>query len=117
DVSSPEGCPMYTARSLAPRALIAGLCLFLNVLPVSAQSSSWSAGNGNWSTAANWQGGVVANGANNTATFDTAVGFTPVFVTLDTSRTIGNLVFDNPNNVGWTIGGTTTLTLSNTTQP
>ena len=41
-----------------------------------------------------------------------------IFVNLDTARTIGALVFDNPTNTfNWAITGTNTLTLSNTTGP
>src|SRR5262245_51236875 len=108
---------MRHAQSSLVRSIAAAVLVLLTNLPAAAQSSSWFAGDGTWSTPANWQGGVVANGANNTASFVDAVGFTPVTVTLDTNRTIGALVFDNANNVGWTIGGTTTLTLSNTAQP
>ncbi len=42
----------------------------------------------------------------------------PVSVTLDTNRTIGGLVFDNPTNTfGWSIIGSTTLSLSNSGEP
>jgi fibronectin-binding autotransporter adhesin len=88
---------------------------------VPAQSGTWSqaaAGTYNWGTAANWQGGTVANGANNTANFTTPGLTGPITVTLDTDRTIGSLVFDNPTNTfGWTVGGANTLTLSNVTTP
>jgi hypothetical protein len=46
---------------------------------------------GNWGTASNWQGGVVADGAGNDADFDGLNITTDVTVTLDTSRTIGEL--------------------------
>src|SRR5688572_28221987 len=108
---------MLSARSLTLRSILSGLCILLSAPQVRAQSGSWNAGNGTWSNPANWLNNVIANGANNTATFDVAAGFTPTFVSLDSNRTIGNLVFDNPNNVGWTIGGTTTLTLSSTPTP
>jgi autotransporter-associated beta strand protein len=91
--------------------------------PVSAQSGTWSqatAGTYTWSTTGNWTGGTVANGANNTASFNTASLTGPITVTLDTSRTIGGVLFDNPTNTfGWTLGssGTSVLTLSNTTAP
>ncbi|MFO0809977.1 MAG: autotransporter-associated beta strand repeat-containing protein [Gemmataceae bacterium] len=84
-----------------------------------AQSGSWSnTASGSWGTTTNWTGGIIANGANNTATFATANLTTPVTVTLDINRTIGNLLFDNTtNNFGWTLRGSPTLTLSNTTTP
>ncbi len=45
-----------------------------------------------WSDSTNWLNGVVANGAGNTATFETEFGST-VEVDLDSPRTIGNLTF------------------------
>jgi autotransporter-associated beta strand protein len=88
----------------------------------SAQNGSWSqAGSGsvwNWGDTANWTGGVVADGANNSAVFATAGLNTSVLINLDTPRTIGSLVFDNPtNSFGWTIQGGNTLTLSNSVAP
>src|SRR5437660_29829 len=82
-----------------------------------AQSGSWirnTAGTYNWGDAANWQGGVVADGANNTATFATANLAGSQVVNLDSPRTIGALIFDNPTNgFGWTLSGVNPLTLSN----
>ena len=46
----------------------------------------------------NWQSGIVADGANNTADFTTAGLTGPMTINLDTPRTIGSLVFDNPTN-------------------
>jgi autotransporter-associated beta strand protein len=86
-----------------------------------AQSGSWitsTTGTYHWGDAGNWQSGTVADGANNTATFATAGLTGSVTVKLDTVRTIGSLVFDNPSNAyGWTIQGFTTLTLSNSAGP
>jgi fibronectin-binding autotransporter adhesin len=100
--------------------ILAAALVAAGALPsiASAQSSSWTqAGTGfvwNWSTPGNWNGGIVADGANNTATFATTGLTTGVLINLDTPRTIGNLVFDNPTNAfGWTIQGTNALTLSN----
>ena len=55
-------------------------------------TGTWASNvSGNWSTAANWQSGIVADGAGNTANFN-AVNFTlDPTITLDSSRTIGNL--------------------------
>src|SRR5262245_13198721 len=89
--------------------LRAGTLSLLLVAPglAPAQSGTWSqniGGTYNWSGATNWQLGVVANGADNTATFATFGLTAPITVTLDTSRTIGSLVFDNPSNTfGWTL--------------
>jgi autotransporter-associated beta strand protein len=82
-----------------------------------AQSGSWNAntaGSYNWSLAGNWLNDSIADGANNTATFATAGLTGDITVNLDSVRTIGALVFDNPTNTfGWTITGSNSLTLSN----
>jgi autotransporter-associated beta strand protein len=107
------------ARAIDIATILTPLALF--PAPAAAQNGTWSqatAGTYNWSTTGNWSGGTVANGANNTANFTTANLTGPISVTLDTNRTIGSLVFDNPTNAfGWSIIGSNTLTLSNTTPP
>src|SRR5687767_2855456 len=95
-------------------------------LPVLAQSGAWlgAPNNTNWSNGTFWQGGVVADGVDNTATFvhdpladaDATRGGT---VVLDSARTIGNLIFEDTAGYGsssMSIGGTlNTLTLDTTT--
>src|SRR5437868_544812 len=97
------------AFALAAAAWLPGVAI--------AQSGTWitnTAGTYNWSAAANWQNGIVADGANNTANYTTAGLTGPISVALDTPRTVGSLVFDNPSNAfGWTIAGSNPLTLSN----
>src|SRR5262249_52748255 len=106
-----------------PAAALSLLLLLPALAPAQSQSGSWSqatSGTYDWSTATNWQGGTVANGADATATFATSNLTGPITVTLDTSRTIGSLVYDNPTNTfGWTLrsSGSTTLTLSSSTGP
>src|SRR5262245_44933539 len=99
---------------------VAALTL-LTAGPAAAQHGTWTqnaAGTYNWSTTTNWQGGTVANGANNTANFTTANLTGPINVTLDSDRTIGSLVFDNPTNTfGWSIIGNSILTLNNAAGP
>ncbi|HEX4588671.1 MAG TPA: autotransporter-associated beta strand repeat-containing protein [Gemmataceae bacterium] len=128
-----NGSRKVTARGLAGRRLagmsrlwvIGSVALIVaGLLPATAlaQSGTWSQAGAappyNWSDATNWSGGIIADGANNTATFATAGLTANQGVTLDSARTIGSLVFDNPtNNFGWSIGGTNILTLSNTTAP
>jgi autotransporter-associated beta strand protein len=70
---------------------------------------------GTWSTSGNWSGGVVANGIDSTADFSTLnIAGNPT-VTLDSARTIGNLIFGDavtPSN-DWTLASNTlTLDLS-----
>jgi autotransporter-associated beta strand protein len=57
-----------------------------------AQSGTWNVdADGNWSDTSKWAGGIVANGANNTADFSVVPITAERTVTLDTSRTIGIL--------------------------
>jgi hypothetical protein len=72
-------------------------------------SSNWiSNASGNWGTAANWQGGVVASGAGSSAHFDQLDITTDVTVTNETPRTIGNLyVGDTDGTHHYTISGST----------
>jgi autotransporter-associated beta strand protein len=98
-----------------PRAVI---LIVAGLLPAaaSAQSGTWitsAAGTYNWSIAGDWQSGVVADGANNTANFTTAGLTGNMVVTLDSARTLGSLVFNNPtNSFSWTVNGGNPLTLS-----
>ncbi len=60
---------------------------------------------GNWSDAGNWEDGVVADGTSATADFATLNISAPRTVTLDASRTIGNLEFaDISGENGWILG-------------
>src|SRR5260370_19712076 len=62
-----------------------------------AQSGTWNVdADGNWSTATNWSGGIIADGANNTADFSTVPITTNRTVTLDGSRTLGNINIGEP---------------------
>lgn len=82
----------------------------------SAQSSAWTSdSDGNWSDAAKWAGGVVADGAGNTADFSSVDITGNRTVTLDSPRTISGLVFgDAAPNFNWTLGGPNALTLGTT---
>lgn len=58
----------------------------------SSLDGSWiSDASGNWGTSSNWASGAIADGAGANAHFDTLNITTNVTVTLDSSRTIGNL--------------------------
>jgi len=72
-----------------------------------------------WSVAGNWQDGVVADGTDATAAFNTLDITADTTVHLDAPRTVGNLVFgDTVTNsaVGWTLdnngNGANVLTLA-----
>lgn len=85
--------------------------------PLHAADGTWiTDGSSTWSNTANWQGGIVADGSGFTANFNTNITTTRT-VTLDSNRTLGNLVFgDNGTNGSpWIVNGstgTTTLTLA-----
>ena len=84
-----------------------------------AQSGTWTKdGNGNWSDTNNWAGGIVADGAGNTADFATLNISGNREVTLDTDRTIGIIQFrDTSQSQTWTLSGSSTLTLDNGLDP
>lgn len=82
-----------------------------------AQSGTWSGtgfGPNNWSASAQWTGTTVANGASNTATFGSNITQLTV-VTVDSTRTIGNMTFSDNAAGGspWLLRGTNTLTMNN----
>ena len=84
---------------------------------VTAATGTWiSDGSGLWSNPANWSGGAIADGAGNTAHFDTLDITIDVTVTLDTSRTIGAVAIGDTNGTHhYTISpsGGSTLTFDN----
>src|SRR2546423_1800611 len=69
----------------------------LPAAPTSVDSDWVSNASGNWSNAANWLSGFIADGAGASASFDTLNITTNVTVTLDTSRTIGSLYVGDIN--------------------
>ncbi len=89
-----------------------------------ADSGTWtSTANGTWGDSANWLNSIVADGAGNTADFNTieVVG-TDRTVSLDSSRTIGNLIFgDTTPSHGWLLNNNGSaaniLTLAGPTAP
>jgi fibronectin-binding autotransporter adhesin len=103
---------------VSPIRAIGSLCALALITSISpsaqAASGSWTLnGNGTWGNSGNWFGGDVANGVDATAYF-TADLTSASSVTLDTSRTVGHLVFADPGSSFGTsvVGdGTTTLTL------
>ena len=78
-----------------------------------AQSGSWSSNvSGIWTDAANWNGGLIADGAGNTATFSANITANRV-VTNNTDRTIGHLSFADTASTyyRWTVSGPGLLSL------
>ena len=86
--------------SAARRVSLSILAISLMVFAVIAQGAdgTWtSTAAGNWSTASNWSGGIVANGPAFTANFNTIDPAADLTVTLDGNRSIGNLIFGDSN--------------------
>jgi autotransporter-associated beta strand protein len=67
---------------------------------------------GAWSQASNWKHHVVPNGAGVTADFNAFPQTADANVTLDSSRTVGGLVFGNSNGFDWTLSATPGSTLT-----
>jgi len=89
-------------RFLLASSLLTGM---LHVNPALGQSGTWTnLLGGSWAAAANWSGGTVAAGSDNTADFSTLTLSAAPTVTLDGARTLGNLIFgDVGNSYGWTL--------------
>jgi autotransporter-associated beta strand protein len=83
-----------------------------------ADSGTWTNdASGSWSNLNNWSGSIIADGSGNTADFSTIDISADRTVTVDTSRTIGNIMFgdtDTSSAAGWTLTrtGTNDLTLA-----
>lgn len=97
---------------------------FALTLPSFGADGTWTnAAGGSWDTAGNWAGGIIANGAGSLANFSTIDITAGRTVTLDTSRTIGGLIFGDANwsssGFNWALqsSGGTILTLDNTGGP
>ena len=105
-------------RVVLTSLLLAGL---LQVNSTFGQNGTWINPNGgSWANSANWQGGIIAQGADNTADFSTLRLGADATVTLDGAQTIGNLVFaDQAGAHNWILnsGANGSLTLSVSANP
>jgi len=81
--------------------------------PLTIGDGIWiSAADGNWGAVTNWADNSPASGSGNTADFSTLSLSSNLTVTLDSARTISELIFgDTTAAYGWTLTGTNTLTL------
>lgn len=101
--SGPLPAGLYNASHPTYGAFFAGTG---SLVVFGGADGSWSSlVNGIWDTTDNWDSGIVANGYNHTATFNTVAGAT---VTLSANKTIGHLLFDGSDYI---IAGSGTLTL------
>ena len=100
--------PRILTRSIA--ALVAAFAIESGAR---AADGTWNVdASTNWSTAASWAGSTIADGLGFTANLRFNITATRT-VTLDTARTIGNLVFEDLTTVSndWALAGTSILTL------
>jgi len=81
-----SGAPLHIRWASIPVAALALFAGLASPARVFAQSGTWTAVSGSWSTGTNWSGSTIASGTGNTAFFR-STGTT----TLDTSRTIGTI--------------------------
>src|SRR5277367_2711994 len=110
---------MKTLRRLILASSLLTGAIFVNT--ALAQNGTWINPNGgSWSNPANWQGGTIANGADNTADFSTLSLSADATVTLDGAQTVGNLIFgDQAGAHNWFLNTGTSgpLTLSVSVNP
>jgi autotransporter-associated beta strand protein len=66
----------------------------LTLTSADGANGTWTGGSGNWTDVANWDANTVAQGIDRTATINAALA---VMVTMDASRSIGDLVFSGAN--------------------
>jgi fibronectin-binding autotransporter adhesin len=94
------------------RLLAGTLVLVLSTSAHGADGTWITNASANWSATANWTGGIVADGAGSTANFTANINPARI-VTLDTDRTIGNIVFTDSttSDSNLTISGGKVLTL------
>lgn len=118
-------------RSIKPGLMASAL--FASSAGLHAQNGTWtSTVDALWSAGGSWSGGTIADGANNTANFNTldisdqtaTTTFPAVGIELDSPRTIGHLIFGDTNAAtpgAWDIFTldqvTNVLTLSDATKP
>ena len=83
-----------------------------SLLVLNGANGVWtSLADGIWDDTANWSGGIIATGFDQSATFNAATGVT---VSLSAAKTIGNLIFDVSD---YLLNGPSTLTLDASSTP
>jgi|GEM_PF-3375191 len=85
---------------------LALLSLMASPLSLQGQSGTWTGeGDGNWENPLNWLSGVIAEGSNNTATFNPLAAAADITVSLDDPHSIKNLTFGANATGNWTLTG------------
>lgn len=110
---------LIPTRKLAFGWLVCLITVLATAPSIQAQNGTWTNlvsgdASGSWAIATNWNNGVIADGADNTADFSTLDITSNSIVTLDGARTIGNLIFgDTTLSTNWVLntgtGGPLTL--------
>jgi hypothetical protein len=106
-----EFAPRSIIKALPACGAILALLVFAAAHAVAQTNGVWSstAASGLWSSPTNWQSGNIADGTGATADFSQLTMTNDVTVSLDSSRTIGNLLFgDQGDTYNWTLDNNAT---------
>ena len=118
--ANPRRWVLYAAARVAT-ALLVCCPLLWSTGPAAAQTNGvWNVttsgstpGTNLWSTATNWQGSTIASGTGATADFSQQTLTNDLAVHLDTSETVGAIVFgDKGNTYNWTIDGNAAMPIT-----
>ncbi len=112
--TSSDGGTNYFTIAVSDNAAQNAFVILAIPVTVFTTSGTWIAdASGNWGAASDWSGNAVASGTNQTADFSTVNITADRTVTLDSSRTIGNLKFSDAAGANnWTISAANGSTLS-----
>ena len=110
---SDDGAQEFTL-TVTDQAGASDSVVFTVTLPSVVGNGTWSAdAAGSWGDAVNWQSAFPANGAGSTANFSALNISADRTVTLDRSRSIGNLTFgDTSGGQSWTLASNAGATLA-----
>ena len=107
----------FSIRSV-PLTLVLASSFFLGTLTSAgwAQNGTWLGATGDWNVGGTWSGGIIADGANNTANFTGVDINSTRTINLGVDRTIGNIIFtDATTSSNNLVINNNTLTLDVTT--
>ncbi len=116
-----SGTPAATDQGVHDFTIIAtdptgdsGYTVFSVTLPKTLGHGAWaSPGGGTWSDVTKWTGDFPASGSGFTADFNALATTSPATITVDSPRTIADLVFGSASSGGnWTLAGSGGATLT-----
>ncbi len=113
---------LSTPAESSPARVFATIALvFFLPLAARAADGTWiNAAGGDWSAAANWQDGAIADGPGSAAKFDTLDVSGTVTVNYAGAYSVGSLLFGDTDSItegGWLIAGSDTLALAASAAP